>query len=356
MLDQPLSCDIVIPVYDQARYTQACVESIFAHTLIPFRLIIVDDASKERQTTDYLEDLKRHESARVLVLRLEKNQGYVGAVNHGLEKTSAQFVVVMNNDTLVYPGWLTEMICVAQKDPAIGLVNPQWEVPKRFRGRLDLYVARHVVSQRGRFIETDWVRGFCYLTKRCVIEKIGGLDEDFAPAYYDDWDYSLRAQAAGYRCVCALGAFVFHIKNATYAACAQQGQTSTLLEAKGRLFYERWGRPLKMLVVDNGSFGDLSARLRRWLQGQNKITLVSFTELEMRHTNLKIVKVWRGFMTLAVLWLLFQESLHSALKRHHLVCMTAPGNMFLRKDCRAVLISKENDLAIDKKIEKLKFS
>jgi hypothetical protein len=189
-----------------------------------------------------------------------------------------------------------------------------------------------------------------------VIEKIGGLDEDFAPAYYDDWDYSLRAQAAGYRCVCALGAFVFHIKNATYAACAQQGQTSTLLEAKGRLFYERWGRPLKMLVVDNGSSGDLSARLRRWLQGQNKITLVSFTELEMRHTNLKIVKVWRGFMTLAVLWLLFQESLHSALKRHHLVCMTAPGNMFLRKDCRAVLISKENDLAIDKKIEKLKFS
>lgn len=355
MPDQPVLCDIVIPVYDQARYTQACVESIFAHTEVPFWLIIVDDASQERQTVDFLKDLEAREPARVLVLHLEKNQGYVRAVNHGLEKTSAEFVVVMNNDTVVYPGWLSEMVRVAQKDPAIGLVNPQWEVPKRFRGGLDRYIARHVVSQRGRFIETDWARGFCYLTKRCVIEKIGGLDEDFAPAYYDDWDYSMRAWAAGYRCVRALGAFVFHAKNVTYAACAQQGQTGTLLEEKKRLFCKRWGRPLKMLVVDNGSCGDLSARLRRWLQGQNKITLVSFATVEMRHTNLKTVKVPRGLMTLTVLWLLFQDSLHSAAKRFHMVCMAAEGNMFLRKDCRTVLIGTQNDPTIDQKIEKLKF-
>ncbi len=322
------TCDIVIPVYDQVDYTRACVESILAGTDVPFRLIIVNDASRKPETLDYLEKLQSAEPERVCLLHNARNLGYVGTVNHGLGHTTAPYVVVMNNDTLVYPGWLSEMIAVAGKDASIGIVNPQWDVSKRFRGGRDKFFNARVLPHRGEYIETDWARGCCYLTKRCVIDAIGGLDEDFAPAYYDDWDYSMRAMDAGYRCVRALGAFVFHFKNVTYAVCGAKDQINTLIHQKGAVFYKRWGKPLKLLVIDAGISGDITVKVKELLRGQNRVVVISARSLGFEHTNLKVIKVPGWAVRAAAFLVLVDDARYARVKRFHLVIDGAKAERF----------------------------
>ncbi len=312
-------CDIVIPVYDQVAYTRGCVESILANTDYPFRLIMVNDASRQPETAVYLQALQAAEPERVLVLHNARNLGYVGTVNYGLQHAAAPYVVVMNNDTLVYPGWLSEMIFVAEKDPSIGIVNPQWDVSKRFSGGRDKFFALSVLPRKGEHIETDWARGCCYLTKRCVMDKIGGLDEAFAPAYYDDWDYSMRALAAGYVCVRALGAFVFHFKNVTYAVCGPKDQINTLIGQKGAVFYQRWGKPLKLLVIDDGMATDIVPKVRELLRGQNRVVVVSSRALALKHTNLKVIHVPSWAVGLAAVFMLLDDARYAKVKRFHLV-------------------------------------
>lgn len=328
-------CDIVIPVYDQIDYTKACLESIFAHTRCAFRLIIVDNGSKELETGLYLNALLAREPERVKVLRIDNNQGYVKAANLGLENTTAEYVVIMNNDTLVYPGWLSEMIAIAQQDASIGIVNPQWDPSLcKFKGGRDKYFQQCVVPQKGVYIETDWARGFCYLTKRCVIDKIGGLDLVFSPGYFDDWDYSMRAMAAGYRCVVALGSFVFHFKNVTYSVCGEKGLISTLLNEKAPIFYKRWGRSLKLLIVNNGVFDDIEISIRDILRDQNRVVLISSHPVDMRHTNLIVIRVKRWLIGVMVVFVLVDNVRHSVAKRFNLVLVREGMSLFFRKVLR----------------------
>jgi len=331
-----IKCEIVIPIYDQVDYTRHCIDSIFANTECPFRLILVNDGSREQATRDYLNDLQSREPERVRVLHNEKNIGYVRTVNHGLANTTAEFVVVMNNDTLVYPDWLTEMIAIAEKDPATGLVNPLWELPKLFKkiGR-DRYFQAEVQPHKGTWIETDWIRGCCYLTKRSVIDKIGGLDLDFAPAYYDDWDYSMRALAAGFKCVRALGAYVFHFKNITYSSYGSKDQVSGLLSEKGTLFFGRWGRPLKILLVDNGTIEDFGERLPGTLRDQHKIVLITSRAdmVTSAHTNLAVLNTPAWLIGLRAFFLLLDNARHSPAKRFHLI-LADKGFIAFIKRCR----------------------
>jgi hypothetical protein len=253
------------------------------------------------------------------------------------------------------------MITVAKLEPSIGIVNPQWDVPKRFNGHRDRYFERHVLPRKGTFIETDWARGCCYLTKRCVIDKIGGLDQDFSPAYYDDWDYSLRAIAAGYHCVRALGAFVYHYKNITYAECGEQDYIGALLKEKSVIFYKRWGRPLSILMVDDGTSGDLSAKITKLLRDQNKIVLISGHPVELNHTNLMVVKVPRRLAGPVALLMLIENARYCAAKKFHLVLGSENVLSFLR---RTLLIpwkrplgslSSQADVSSDNLIRRMKF-
>ena len=204
MRDSILECEIIIPVWNQLDYTSSCLNSIFKSTRTPFRIIIIDNAS-DKQTAQYLDSIKEKYPKQIVLVRNCENLGWVKAVNQGLFYSKSLYACVMNNDTVVYPGWLSEMISVAEKDKLIGLVNPLWELPKRYRGTPDGYFSKIITRQHGRFIETDYARGFCFLIKREVINKIGGLDEIFSPGYFDDWDYSARAIRAGFRCVRAEG-------------------------------------------------------------------------------------------------------------------------------------------------------
>jgi len=242
----------------------------------------------------------------------------------------------MNNDTVVYPGWLSEMIGAAEKDELTGIVNPLWELPKRYRGTREDYFSKIVTQQRGKFIETDWARGFCLLIKRKVINKVGGLDETFSPGYYDDWDYSARAIKAGFRCVRAKGAFVWHYKSRTYPEVLGASGADSLFQDKGKIFYKRWGRPLKILLIAGSLLNADLARLKNFglllLRDQNKLFVISSQkELYIEHTNCIMRYSPNSIMWMRSVLNIIDNLRHSSSKRYDFILCLPKINKTLRK-------------------------
>lgn len=231
-------CDIIIPVYNRPKLTKDCLESIFCNTDTPYGLILVDNGS-DGDTRGYLESV-RSSRENVELVRNEINEGWVKAVNKGIGISEAPYICMMNNDTVVRThGWLGKLISILECNADIGMVSPVFEVRAQFQ-------------HNGPFIETDYCRGHCVVIKRDVVNKIGRLDEAFGMGYYDDVDYSLAAQKAGYRCVMANEVVVEHVRNSTFSSVLS-GEKVSELQGKNRKHLEsKWGRRLRLVFVASG--------------------------------------------------------------------------------------------------------
>jgi len=324
------ACDIIIVSYNQREYTHACIESIYRNTQQPFRIIVVDNAS-DVPTRQYL--AQEHTAERILLVQNEHNAGWVGGVNDGLHRSNAAFVCIMNNDTVVYPGWLSEMIAVAQSDSRIGIVNPLWRVPKRYPFGRNRYITYHVYPRRGTYIQSDWARGFCFLVKRAVIDRIGGLDTAYAPGFYDDWDFSMRAAQAGFICVLSLGAFVWHHVSVSFRPAVRTPGIKAMLAAKGRIFYRTWGFPQHILVIlkrhELPANINYTVLLGDVLRKQARIVAVVRDALSTRHTN---YTQFSGPMVFTKsLCVIFDNLRHSKAKRFDFILCSAKTRDTLKR-------------------------
>ena len=281
------TCDIIIPVWNQLDYTKRCVESIERQTHVSYRLLIVDNAS-ESETADYLRALAQNKPY-VELIRNNENLGFIKATNQGLKISTAGYVCLMNNDTVATAGWLSKMISLAQSNKNIGLVNPKSESPGAFS--LENY-SKNLAKNKGKFIETNQCMGFCMLIKREVLDKIGYLDEVYGMGGFDDTDFSRRAHLAGYKCVCARDAYVYHDWHTSFK---KAGNREALVHKNEKIFTDKWGKFLRIgypisyrsredFVVDiNTSFG--LARewnwVHAWLNGKRPIELPEHQSLRI---------------------------------------------------------------------------
>ena len=241
-------CDIIIPVWNQLAFTKDCIDSILKNAGdIGYRMVIIDNASSE-DTRLYLEGVRDFEATRVLLIRNEKNLGFVKAVNQGMGASDSPYVCVLNNDTLVMNGWLAEMIKVAEGAPNIGVVNPSSNTlgQRPVKGEpIELY-AEKTKGLSGRFVELGAAVGFCMLIKREVMQKIGLFDEIYGMGNFEDTDFSRKAIREGYKCVRACGAYVYHRENTSF------NKIRTFDEdfRRNRAIFEfRWGRPRRVAYV-----------------------------------------------------------------------------------------------------------
>ncbi len=240
------------------------------------RLIIVDNASSERGIREYLCSLKGSRTVDIEVMFNTVNEGFARGMNKGLMASRAPFACIMNNDLIVTDSWLTEMIKVAESDFSIGLVNPSsnnfgLRPPK---GSTLEKFASGLAGESGRWTEMNACVGFCMLIKREVIDKIGYLDDEFGYAYFEDTDYSRRAQASGYKCVLARGCYVFH----------EEGRSGVFLRSKkdtfdrsANIFAKKWGKVLRVAYVLTKVGPDLPVKamnsIKGELDGHNRVWL-----------------------------------------------------------------------------------
>ncbi len=227
-----MRCDIVIPVWNELEATKECIDSIVKNTNYPHRFIIVDNGS-QRDTAGYLAGLKIRADVNVNLIRNDENLGFAKAVNQGTLASDAQYVCIMNNDTIASSGWLEEMIGIMEAHPEIGILNPSSNTsgqkgPDPFCSQIqELYRAR----------------GFCMLLKRDTIEKVGLFDESYGRGYFEETDYSYRAQAAGIRIARAKSAYVYHKESLTFNRLTDREE---LFKRNENIFQEKWGKSLKV--------------------------------------------------------------------------------------------------------------
>jgi GT2 family glycosyltransferase len=229
----PNAIDIVVPVYKSVYLTTRCLQSLAAniHELSAYspRLILINDSPGEAGVAEMLASFA-HSRSDVVLLENEANQGFVGAVNRGLQIACRETrdVILVNADTETFPGTLANLVAVAHSDPQIAFVSPRsnnaslCSLPHLDGGipstQDEAYARWRLLSRTMppyHFAPT--AVGFYLYIKHLVIANFGLLDTAFGAGYEEENDLILRANKAGYRAVVANGAFAYHAGSASFS-------------------------------------------------------------------------------------------------------------------------------------------
>lgn len=222
------SCDIIILSMNNYRFTKACLDSLFScEAGFPHSVHLLDNASTDGTPDNVARDF----SGRVRVWRSDRNLGFAGGNNIVLGRTKGRFACLLNNDTVVTPGWLGEMVAAMEHDCRVGIVGCRGNNANReerpeqavdFDTTLDALdtAGLHQASVRlsraqPRFKNLEQVVGYCMLLRRTMLNKVGLLDARFWPGNFEDNDLCLRAVEAGYKAVVANRSFVYHFVSST---------------------------------------------------------------------------------------------------------------------------------------------
>jgi O-antigen biosynthesis protein len=233
------ACDLVLPVFNGLTYVKDCLASILAGTQDhPYHLYIVDDAS-DGYTAAFLEQ-QAAEHAHISVVRLSQNQGFVRTCNLGIAQGTAPYVVLVNSDVIVTPGWLSRLVRCAESDPRIAAVNPltnratYLDIP--LAPGANFYDMDHVLAQQSPHHYPDVVTGvgFCLLLRRTALEQVGVFDEIYGQGYCEDSDLCMRLIAHGYRTVVADDVYVYHKGSASFL------DRETRYQHNRKIFDARW--------------------------------------------------------------------------------------------------------------------
>jgi glycosyltransferase involved in cell wall biosynthesis len=245
--DEPVS--IVVPCHNQVDLTRLCLESVLAHSRAPVEIVVVDNGSSDG-TQSYLRALQpRSPGVPIRVIRNESNLGFPVACNQGWQVARGDYVVFLNNDTVVTAGWLERMLGVLLHDwPRVGLVGPMTnnarppqEIAVSYRSleELPAFAEQLHEQHKGKALEVERLSGFCLLTTRRLLEQVGGLDERYGIGLFDDDDLCVKALEAGHRLRVALDAFVHHFGSRTFVAL--DVDMPARLAENFAAFHAKWG-------------------------------------------------------------------------------------------------------------------
>lgn len=235
---------IIIPSYNGLPLLTRCVDSIRANTSAdsPYEIIVVDNGSDDG-TAEY------GEREGLIVVSLPVNPGFPVSCNKGLAVSSGEQQLLLNNDCLATPGWLTQLLKALYSAEDVGMVGPvtnyasgKQRIETGLGGTAELleYASRHNKTDSSKWQEVKRLVGFCLLFKRSLYERIGPLDEGFSPGHYEDDDYCFRAVRQGYRLLMCGDTFVYHEGSASFKRQNPQGWPG-LIERNHKRFMEKWG-------------------------------------------------------------------------------------------------------------------
>ena len=186
------------------------------------------------------------------VIRNQENLGFAAGNNQALTLAHGNFVLFLNNDTVVSPNWLGKMLAVMAQYPDVGIVGPvsnsvsgpQNITPAEPYSAIDGFVTfanRWADANRGQSTEFFRLVGFCMLVRRAVIDRIGGGDERCEIGIFEDDDFCIRAALAGFKARIAQDVFIHHIGGQTFRELSIDYEKQ--IDKNWQIFSEKWHIP-----------------------------------------------------------------------------------------------------------------
>lgn len=224
--EEPKLVSIIIVLYNSAEYIEKCVQSIAELDYNPIEIILVDNASGDESVSVAKKVLGECGIEHYHLIQLGKNTGFAAANNRGFESSSGEILFLLNPDTEVYPDTLRELVR-AFGDPSVGVCGskiyyPDGKTLQHAGGFVrDNGLAMHygyAEEDKGQYDiprEVGYVTGAALAVRRDVFEKVGGLDEGYRPAYFEETDLCLRVRRMGYKVMYVPTARVIHYESTT---------------------------------------------------------------------------------------------------------------------------------------------
>ncbi len=239
---------IVVPAYKSYFDTYRCLTSIsrLSGSDVPFKLIVIDDCP-ERPVGPLLTD---HPG--VEIVANAENLGFLRTCNRAAEITDEEFILFLNNDTIVTRGWLKSLVDLADRVPRSGMIggkllNYDGSVQEAggtiFRNGWGYPYGRGLdagLPELNFVREVDCVIGASMLVRRAAFEEVAGFDPRYAPAFYEEFDLAFALQDKGYRVLYQPASEVYHLGSASYGIEVRDRQSAI---NHGR-FVEKWAQRL----------------------------------------------------------------------------------------------------------------
>lgn len=237
---------IVVPVHGKLALSLVCLRAVAdAGGETPFELILVDDGS----TDDTPRVMPRIPGLRYQ--RTPRNLGFIGACRQGAAAARGEYLVFLNNDTAVQPGWLDALLATFRTHPDTGIAGARLLYPD---GRLQeaggvIYrdggtgnVGRFEPPDHPAFChvrEVDYCSGAALAIARTLYEAVGGFDTTYGPAYYEDADLAMKVRAAGHKVRYQPASVVVHFEGGSSGTDPLQG-VKAYQTANRAKFLARW--------------------------------------------------------------------------------------------------------------------
>ena len=244
---EKVETSIVIPVFNKADFTFQCLRSLvneldFSRT----EVIVVNNAS-----TDSTNDLLTRFTHLIRVINNVENKGFVEASNQGAAIARGKYLLFLNNDTIVLPHWLDELVETLDKDASIGAAGSMFLYPDGHIQEAGAIVWRDGHAHHygwGNFPDdrrfnfardVDYCSAASLLIRKDLFDQLGGFDELFAPAYYEDIDLCFGVRSLGKRVVYQPASRIIHFEGATAGRDVRVG-AKQFQELNREKFLNKW--------------------------------------------------------------------------------------------------------------------
>lgn len=249
---------IVIPVYNQFRYTYACLQSILKNSGdVSYEILIANDCS-----TDITGQIA-HVAKNVRLITTEHNMRFLRNCNNAAQYARGEYILFLNNDTQVMENWLQPLIDLMENHADIGMVGSKLIYPDGKLQEAGGIVWKDASAWNYGHLknpddpefnyvkEVDYISGAAIMIRSSLWREIGGFDERFAPAYYEDTDLAFEVRKHGYKVVYQPQSVVVHFEGISNGTDVTSGQKMYQQVNRDR-FYEKWQSVLEREHFENG--------------------------------------------------------------------------------------------------------
>ena len=240
---------MVILTYNQLDYTKKAVESIRRNTPEPHEIIFVDNGSSDG-SVEWLRELSA-EDQRYRLIANGRNLGFAMGCNQGMEAARGDFILLLNNDVIVTPGWLSGLLAPFSSE-GVGIVGPVTnnisglqrvpEAEYQSIADLDAFALAHRQRLSGARVPTRRIVGFCMLFRRSLYETIGPLEAEFGSGNFEDDDFCLRASLEGFGNLIAADVFIHHFGSASFLG--NKIDYAGAMAKNREIFNRKWSAPI----------------------------------------------------------------------------------------------------------------
>ena len=231
---------IIMPIYNALHLAKKCLHSILDRTYWPYELIIINDASPDKEVAKWLKEvdvyychdalMRGGQCKRLKILHNKKNRGFAATINRGIRAAKGKYICMMNSDVIVTDKWATKMVNALEADPSHVIVNPCTnntaliDIPMQ-PGVSYLGMNRALERTSEHEYPEIMPTGFCFMFRKNLVEKIGYFDESFKN-YGEETDFWFKSLGTSdesgrymkFKAVMADDCYMFHERGSSFTS------------------------------------------------------------------------------------------------------------------------------------------